>query len=207
MMRHERQAIPFIWLGIAFEAGLGLLAWLVGWLLNEPSWHHVHWDALDAAMGLAACVPMLLVFWACVRVPVRPLVRIKTIAEQFIRPLFAGCTWLELAVLSLVAGIAEELLFRGVLQGVMSRWWGAWLGVMLAGLLFGLLHAITTTYVFLAALLGIYLGVLWLATDNLLTVIVAHALYDFVALIFLMRSGPAPGGGDAAPGGANVAEK
>src|SRR5438874_1795305 len=123
MMRHERRRIPFLWLGIAFEAGLGLLAWLLGALLNEPSWNYIRWDMLNVAVGLAACLPMLLVFWVCVRVPAGPLVRIKNIAEQFIRPLFAGCTWLELAALSLVAGIAEELLFRGVLQGVMTRWW------------------------------------------------------------------------------------
>jgi hypothetical protein len=33
---------------------------------------------------------------------------------------------------------------------------------------------------------------LCLITDNLLTVIVAHASYDFLALMYLMGSGPSP---------------
>ena len=66
-----------------------------------------------------------------------------------------------------------------------------WPGLAVASLLFGLLHPITPTYVAIAALLGAYLGAVWLATGNLLTVIVAHALYDFVALVICPR--PADG--------------
>ena len=36
-------------------------------------------------------------------------------------------------------------------------------------------------------MLGAYLGLVWIASGNLLTVIVAHAVYDFVALIVLTR--------------------
>ena len=53
--------------------------------------------------------------------------------------------------------------------------------------MFGLLHPITRAYAVIAALLGAYLGGLWLAGGNLLTPIVAHALYDFVALVYLLR--------------------
>jgi membrane protease YdiL (CAAX protease family) len=190
MIQRERMQIPFLWIGIGFEAGLGILALCLGWLLNEPFWNDFHWNAMDAALGLAASLPMLLVFWLCLRLPLGPLVRIRTIAEQFIRPLFAGSTWIELAGLSLVAGIGEELLFRGLFQGAMSRWWEPWVGVAVASILFGLLHAITPTYIVLAAFMGAYLGSLCLITDNLLTVIVAHASYDFVALIYLMGSAP-----------------
>jgi membrane protease YdiL (CAAX protease family) len=38
-----------------------------------------------------------------------------------------------------------------------------------------------------ATVIGAYLGVLWLWTGNLMTPIVVHALYDFVALIYLLR--------------------
>jgi uncharacterized protein len=48
-------------------------------------------------------------------------------------------------------------------------------------------HWITRTYALLAALVGLYLGGLWLWTGNLLVPIVAHALYDFVALIWILR--------------------
>ena len=39
----------------------------------------------------------------------------------------------------------------------------------------------------LAGLIGIYLGWLLAATDNLLVPIVAHAAYDFLALVYLLH--------------------
>ena len=48
-------------------------------------------------------------------------------------------------------------------------------------------NLITPTYGVLAALIGVYLGWVWLASGNLLAPVVAHALYDFVALVVLVR--------------------
>ena len=39
----------------------------------------------------------------------------------------------------------------------------------------------------MAAVVGIYLGLLWLATGNLLVPIVTHGVYDFAALVWLLR--------------------
>src|SRR5262249_55630916 len=105
-----------------------------------------------------------------------------------IRPTFRHCTLAELAAVSVAAGIGEEMLFRGVLQALFTRWLGTWTGVVLASLLFGLLHPITALYVVLAAICGVYIGMCWIATDNLLVVMVAHALYDFIALTYLLKS-------------------
>jgi membrane protease YdiL (CAAX protease family) len=58
---------------------------------------------------------------------------------------------------------------------------------MLASLVFGLLHALTATYAVLATFMGVYLGAVWLGTGNLLVVVLAHALYDFAALVYLTR--------------------
>ena len=58
---------------------------------------------------------------------------------------------------------------------------------LLASAVFGLFHLVTPTYALLATIVGVYLGVCFAVTDNLLTVIVAHALYDFVALVYLTR--------------------
>jgi membrane protease YdiL (CAAX protease family) len=57
--------------------------------------------------------------------------------------------------------------------------------------IFGLLHPITPGYILIAGLMGAYLGGLWMLNGNLLTVMVAHALYDFVALVLLLREKPA----------------
>jgi membrane protease YdiL (CAAX protease family) len=122
---------------------------------------------------------------------VGPLARIKQFCREVVRPIFAPCTLLDLALISACAGIGEELLFRGVIQAALSRPLGTGLGLAAASLLFGLLHPITPVYIVLAGLMGAYLGAVWLASGNLLVVIIAHGLYDFLILAYLVR-GPAP---------------
>ena len=118
------------------------------------------------------------------------LLGVKQFTEEVIRPLFAPCTLFDLALIALLAGLGEEMLFRGILQPALGRWLGPWPGLVLASVLFGLLHPITGTYVVLAALIGAYLGYLFDLRQNLLVVIVAHALYDFVVLACLVRQTP-----------------
>ena len=59
--------------------------------------------------------------------------------------------------------------------------------IVLASIVFGFCHYITRTYFILATVLGAIFGWLYFATNNLLTVIVIHALYDFIALLILQR--------------------
>ncbi|MBV9124292.1 MAG: CPBP family intramembrane metalloprotease [Planctomycetes bacterium] len=181
-------------LGILVEGGLGLLAWGLGWLLHQPPLEHCSWSLRDLLTGVAASLPMLLLFLACLRWPYGPLAHLKRFSEEVVRPLFRESSVWELALISLLAGVGEEMLFRGVLQGALGRWLGLWAGFAVASLLFGLLHSITPIYALLAALLGAYLGWLYLATGNLLVPIAAHAFYDGVALVYLAR-GPSPGPG------------
>jgi membrane protease YdiL (CAAX protease family) len=125
-----------------------------------------------------------------VRWPVGPLARVKQLSEDIIGPLFAGCSLVELAVLSLLAGIGEEALFRAVILDALGRHLGPVAGLLLSSLVFGLLHPLSTSYFVLATLLGLYLGCCWLITENLLVVIISHAFYDFVALVYLARRSP-----------------
>jgi membrane protease YdiL (CAAX protease family) len=39
----------------------------------------------------------------------------------------------------------------------------------------------------LAGGIGLYLGAVWLATGNLLVPITSHALYDFLAFVYLVQ--------------------
>jgi hypothetical protein len=109
-------------------------------------------------------------------------------------PLLAGSSLFEIAGLSALAGLGEEMLFRGVVQpaiaGLFDPPWAPWLGLAGASVLFGLAHAVTRAYVILAALVGAYLGGLWLLTENLLVPVVAHALYDFGAILWLLGGRP-----------------
>jgi membrane protease YdiL (CAAX protease family) len=98
--------------------------------------------------------------------------------------------WTDLLILAAIAGVSEELLFRGVIQPWIETSWGISAGLILSNIVFGLVHAVTPLYAVLAALVGVYLG---LSLDyggerNLLTPIIIHGFYDFLAFVALMRA-------------------
>lgn len=175
------------WFAVGFEGALGLVAAVVGWWFSRSPFATFSWDLPGTVVGLLATAPMLVGFAACVRWPIGPLRRIKQFSDEIVRPLFAPCTIVELALISVAAGVGEEMLFRALVQAVLSEWWGVWAGLAAASLVFGLMHLITPTYFVLAALLGVYLGGVWLLGGNLLSVILTHAFYDFVALVYLVK--------------------
>ena len=93
------------------------------------------------------------------------------------------------AVSILVVGPADELLFRGVIQGGLRRSFGAAPAILIASVLFGLLHVgvdgtLTEqlAYMGVTVLLGALLGVLYERTDNIVIPALAHGLYN--AIIF-----------------------
>lgn len=183
----RRQRRWIVLLGVGFEGGFVGVAFLLGWLLGQPPLERFEWSLAGAAAGIAACLPMLLVAAVLLRWPVGPLGSIKQFSEGIIRPLFAPCNLLDLGLISLLAGLGEEMLFRGVLQPVFVGRWGFWPGLAAASVLFGLLHPITPAYIGLAAAVSVYLGYIFEASGSLMAVVVAHALYDFVMLVYLVR--------------------
>jgi uncharacterized protein len=172
---------------VFFEAGLAPFSLLLGWLLGHPPLEKFVWSAGDALWGAAAALPLIAVFLAMLRWPVGPLVKVKEFCEEEVVPLFDESYWSELALISLSAGVGEEMLFRGVLQATLMDWLGVGWGLSLASILFGVLHPISISYIIIAGFLGFYLGGIWIYNGNLLTVMVTHAVYDLVALGYLIR--------------------
>jgi membrane protease YdiL (CAAX protease family) len=175
----------FIRQAILFEGSLALVALAVGWFLPTPPWRQIHWTWPAAADGAAAAVPLLAAMLALRSVHAGPFGRLNQLVDEFVVPLFAGCGIADFAVIAVVAGFGEELLFRGVIQTALANWLNVAAGIMVASLLFGAAHIITPTYAILAALIGAYLGWLAIAFGDLLAPIVTHAIYDFAALVYL----------------------
>jgi membrane protease YdiL (CAAX protease family) len=176
---------------VFFEAGLAPLSLLLGWLLGHPPLDPFVWSAEGGFWGIVATIPLVLMFLAILRWPVGPLARIKRFCDLEVVPLLRDSTWSELALISVSAGVGEEMLFRGVVQDSLSSWLGVPLGLSLASLLFGVLHPISLPYMVIASILGLYLGTVWWMVDrNLLTVMITHGLYDFAALAYLIRIRP-----------------
>ena len=95
--------------------------------------------------------------------------------------------YLALIVVSiLVVGPAEEVLFRGVVQGGLRRAYSAGPAILIASALFGLVHVFAVlgtldqqlTYAAVALMLGVGLGLLYEYTDNILVPSLAHGLYN-----------------------------
>lgn len=176
-------------LAIAVEGGLALLAMFLGWLLHKPPLETLTFSGVDFLIGVAATAPLVAMFFVLLRWPVGPLAGLRKFSLEVLCPMLAPCTVPDLAAIALLAGFGEEMLFRGTLQAVFESKSGPWMGLAVASLCFGLLHAVTPAYAVLATVLGAYLGWLWQVNGNILTPIVVHALYDFVALYYLV-AGP-----------------
>lgn len=175
-------------LAVLVEGGLVLVALALGWLVGESPLPKVNGSLAGVAIGLLASLPMLGGLLLIDRFPFGPFKHLEDVMRESILPLFRGASLGDLLLISLLAGLGEELLFRGVVQDFFQRVTGSpWLAVGIASLVFGLVHPITRTYAILAGLIGVYFGALYLATGNLLVPVVAHAAYDFVALVYLLN--------------------
>jgi membrane protease YdiL (CAAX protease family) len=86
-------------------------------------------------------------------------------------------------VVTVIAPITEEVLFRGYVFGALRNWHGPWLAAILTGLLFGGIHAGSTDAVFLVplAILGALLCLLRMQTGSLLPCMVAHGINNAIA--------------------------
>ena len=103
-------------------------------------------------------------------------------AEVF--PLFRRASVADLLVVAALAGLGEELLFRGVLQDEFGIW--------IASAVFGLFHGPSRELWPLAVWatgMGVLLGVLYQVSGNMFVPALAHALYDGAALIYVRRVG------------------
>ena len=187
MADESNDRLTVVLLTASVEGGLVALAWLLGWWLEQPPLRTFSWDARAALVGVAATLPLLLLFLVLMRWPVGPLAGIKRFSEEVVRPTLAPCTLIDLIGISTLAGLGEEMVFRGVLQPALARSIGPWSALAAISVLFGAMHYVSATYAILAALMGAYLGALWMHSDNLLTPIVVHGLYDLVVLLYLLR--------------------
>jgi len=108
--------------------------------------------------------------------------------------------WLAVVFALVLAGpLAEELIFRGLLQRLLQRLlarpvWLARLGfsrgglaVLIGALLFGAVHPPHSIPG--AALLGLFFGALLLLLGNLSYPLIAHAIWNLANLVMLQQSG------------------
>ena len=141
--------------------------------------------------ALLLSLPMFASLFLAMRSKWKPLSQLREELEEKVYPIFINSNIVDLVLIALLAGVGEELFFRGWLQGALSNRLGLWLGILIASAIFGFAHYLSLTYAVYAFITGIYLGVIYHLTGNLFVVMTIHGLYDFIALVILVRQGKA----------------
>lgn len=174
--------IRFLALG---EAGLILLGLVWAWLRSVPISYRFDLDALAQGLLWAGLFSLgnlglyrLSKSWG------RPA-KVHEFLEREVFPLFHHIGLGEVALLLVLVGWGEELLFRGVLQ----REIGLWGASVIFGIVHGPSRALWPLTVW-ATLMGAALGVIYHMTENLFIAALAHALYDGVAVMYIKNQAP-----------------
>ena len=181
---------------VLLELSLGLSAILIGLFLGVnprqdlPAW----WDGpailkslgIGILVGSAFALGMELVS----RLPIRSMQKLERSMQSQLHLLLGPMSVPDLLLLSLSAGIGEELLFRGLIQG----WWMSLSetqsfleslpGMAISAVCFGFAHPLSKTYIVLATLAGFLFAILYWATRDLLACVLAHAIYDAIICVY-----------------------
>jgi len=174
-------------LAMLLESGLGFVGVGIAALAGISIAEQLQWSGEAIERGLLATLPMLLMLGLLMRSKWPPIAEVRQHVERIVRELFAHSSWVEIAAISAAAGLGEEILFRGALQPWIASWTHPLIALAVVSLLFGLAHAASTSYFVIATLMGGYFGWLAMNFDDLVAPIVAHAVYDFVALMIFQR--------------------
>ena len=178
-MLNQENRYHFLAIAIFFESSLIGVASLMGWWFHVDPLDRLVWDWRGGVAGLVGTVPMFALFALAFRFPIGPMRNIKMFLIGTLGPYLMLCRWYDLLLLGAVAGISEELVFRGVLHPQF--------GIVSSNIVFGVAHWITPTYAASAGLIGVYLGCLFDYSENLLAPIIAHGFYDFLAFLVVAR--------------------
>ncbi len=92
---------------------------------------------------------------------------------------------LNIIFVALLAGVGEELFFRGMIQRLLIKMFkNPWPGIIIAAILFSAMHL--QFYGFLPRFaLGVLLGVMYWYSGSLWTAILAHFVYDALLVILV----------------------
>jgi uncharacterized protein len=199
---NERLAQPTMITATALAAygGLVAIALLVGSWWGVNPWGEITWtqsalaaNAIAVLQGLVAALPLILLLVVFDRWTPWLLRPLKESVDREVVPLLMYSTLGDFLLISIAAGFGEELFFRGLLQMGLQQELehldiehAPWIAIALASLLFGVCHWINREYALAAGIVGVYLGALFYFSGNLLAPITTHAVYDFIAMWYLV---------------------
>ncbi len=168
------------------QSAIVIVALLLVHFLKVPLGAYTFTDPLVILLAtLAAVMTYLLIF--SITISRNRMGRAVHTLTQKIQPMFAGLSWTQILIIAILAGVGEELFFRGFLQTWIIGKTQIWIGIISASLVFGLLHYVNFTYFIITFILGIALGIVYHLSNDLALVILWHAIYDVLAIAVLSR--------------------
>lgn len=182
-----------------FELGIGLLAVVLASFAGVhphetmPKITEYNRIGFGLVTGFAVGLGMVIMVHGLEIFRFRWIEDASEIAEKHLSVLLRGCNVWHLFALSLCAGVGEELLFRGWLQGTLVRelepfgMGGIAFAIFLASLMFGIVHPLSRGYVVVATILGIILGITAYWSQNIFMAIIGHTVYDAILMILFVR--------------------
>ncbi len=175
---------------LGFEAALVPVALALAWAFGLAPWRDLMPTAATVP-GAVAATALLLAALAPAAWRRPPWFRaIERLVRPLIEMLFRRSGVTAVLAVSALAGLGEELLMRGVVQAGLAGPLGPMAAIAVASVAFGALHYLSHVYFVLATVMGLYLGVLYYTTGDLLLVALVHALYDAVAIGYLLYGPP-----------------
>ncbi len=96
-----------------------------------------------------------------------------------------GVPWAAVWQLGVVAGVSEELMFRGILFRLVEEWLGTWIALVVSAVIFGAVHlanpgATAWGAIAIALEAGLLFGALYVLTRSLWVGIGVHAAWNVV---------------------------
>lgn len=182
----QRNRRALLRMSVLVEGGMLVVALLLGLLMGVHFWEAVRLDLKSAAMGAVAGLLLLAAAAAVTESSLPFAVQMRRDIDRLLH-LFRGATLADFLLISMLAGLGEEALFRGLLQTWLTEHLGFPLAVLLSAVAFGTAHYISRAYVVFTAVLGLLFGALYFWSGNLAIPMIAHAVYDFAALCFVYR--------------------
>ncbi|MGY6554262.1 MAG: CPBP family intramembrane glutamic endopeptidase [Wenzhouxiangella sp.] len=171
-------------LGLQF--GIVVLAVLLALVFRLDLRAQIEFSIEAVNWAVVGTIPLLLSVWVLADTRWAWAAELQRLMREIVVPLFRTAPAGTVILVSLLAGVGEELLFRGVIQGGLSGLIGPWPALILASVVFGLMHALTRAYFVVATLMGLYLGLFYLWTGNLLIPVLIHFLYDWAVLRYYL---------------------
>jgi uncharacterized protein len=172
---------------ILFEATLLLLALVLARVFGLAPWSDLTLSWRAIAVALLATAPLVVAVALLFESGFGWVRELESLTHRTVEVIFRDQRRGGVAAVALAAGFGEEFLFRGVIQAGLTQPLGPIVALGTAALLFGLAHAISLAYFAAAALIGLYLGLLYHVTGNLLIVCLVHALYDWAGVHYYLR--------------------